>query len=239
MSQHDWPAAARIATRALWVAVTVLAMALATMASGGAPPAAAQGASANVSAIINSIEMRNPGLRSYQAHTVLDIRQVTFPYLHPVLEGTAYYSSPGFTVFDFPHTPSYLKGITKLESTAYAVNRWQRCYDITVDEQADTYVLHMVPKIAGQVSRVDVSVSRSDARLLRFDWSYINGNDHATLRQTYASVNGYDLVTQQQSELALHHIRAVGVSQFSDFQYNVPVPTPTPTPSDPLHQCDN
>src|SRR5579864_2946750 len=138
------------------------------------PAAAAKPTTTSTDTIIDWVINRNPGLTSYAAHTTWDIRQITFPYLHPVLEGTEYYTSPGFTLFDFPHTPAYLKGITKVESTAYAANRWRHCYDITLEDQPTTYVLHMVPKIRGEVSSVDVTVSKTDAQLQHFDWSYHN-----------------------------------------------------------------
>lgn len=195
--------------------------------------------SGSVDAIVERLLHRNPGLNSYSAHARLDIHQVNFPYLHPVLEGTQYYNSPGFTVFDFPHSPSYLKGITKVESAAYSANRWLHCYDITVADKPDQYVLHMVPKIRGEVSDVYVTVVKSGDEMAQFDWFYHNPGDHVSLTQTYSNVNGYSVVTGQESEITLHHIRAKGSSSFYGFQYNLPVPTPTPTPSDPLHQCDN
>ena len=225
---------------ALAMAVLTLVFGVIGLANPSTTPAAsAKPEGANIDAVIDSVINRNPGLFSYSAHTTWDIRQKNFPYLHPVLEGSEYFTSPGFTLFDFPHTPAYLKGITKVESTAYAANRWRRCYDISLQDQPNAYLLHMVPKIRGEVTSVDVTVSKTDAQLQHFDWSYNNPDDHVSLTQTYSTIGGYSVVTQQQSELRLHHIRAVGTSQFYGFQYNQPVPTPTPTPSDPLHQCDN
>ncbi|MDQ6781304.1 MAG: hypothetical protein M3Z37_09175 [Candidatus Eremiobacteraeota bacterium] len=225
----------------------VLALALLAVVTlcglGGSVPAPAAAAAgtdnASVAAIVGRVLHRNPGLNSYAAHARLDVKQVNFPYLHPVLEGMQYYSSPGFTVFDFPHTPGYLKGITKVESAAYSANRWQRCYDISLADKGDQYVLHMVPKIRGEVSDVYVTVAKSGAALSQVDWYYHNPGDHIVLTQTYSTINGYSVVTAQRSEIALHHIRAKGSSSFYGFAYNLPVPTPTPTPSDPLHQCDN
>lgn len=226
---------------AVFALALVAAVAVCGLTGAGTAPASAAAATDNgsVSAIVSRVLHRNPGLNSYAAHARLDVKQVNFPYLHPVLEGMQYYSSPGFTVFDFPHTPGYLKGITKVESAAYSANRWQHCYDISVADKGSLYVLHMVPKIRGEVSDVYVAVAKSDAALSQVDWYYHNPGDHVVLTQTYSTVNGYSVVTAQQSEIALHHIRAKGASSFYGFQYNVPVPTPTPTPADPLHQCDN
>src|SRR4029077_18164061 len=94
-------------------------------AFAGAAPTASSSPSAAPSAVpvrgvIDLITHRNPGLKSYQAHARLDARQLNFPWLRPVLDGTEYYADSGFTVLDFPHTPSYLKGITKIEGTVFS-----------------------------------------------------------------------------------------------------------------------
>jgi len=233
----------RLRTSLISPALAVLLVIAATVggwANGSpGPQASATAEGATTDAIIDRILHRNPGLRSYSAQTRIDVRQVNFPYLHPVLQGTEYYTSPGVAVFDFPHAPGYLKGLTKVESTAYSVNRWQRCYDIGVSDQSSQAILHMVPKIRGEVSDVYVTVSKPDYELAHIEWFYHNPGDHVSLWQTYGNVQGYSVLTAQQSDITLHHIRAKGSSSFWDFQFNLPVPTPTPTPSDPLHQCDN
>lgn len=225
---------------ALILAIGVVGLAQPSPSTSSASSAPEKASSApSVDAIIEMILNRNRGLASYQAHARLDIRQVNFPYLHPVLNGTEYFNSPGYTVFDFPHTPSYLKGITKVEGAVGLATRWRHCYDITVDTQPDAYLLHMIPKIRGEVTELDVTVAKNGGELEHFDWYYRHDGDRTSLTQYYTVVGGYSVVTLQQSDIHLHHIRAKLTGTFDTFQYNVPAPTPTPTPSDPLHQCDN
>jgi hypothetical protein len=192
-----------------------------------------------VDKVISLILHRNPEMHSYVAHAVLDIQQVNFPYLHPVLRGRVYYQAPGYTVYDFPNTPSYLQGITRAEGATAMASRWMECYNITMQAQPDAWMLHMIPKIRGEVTALDVVVSKRTGDLEHFNWSYQDPNDGISLTQFYTNVDGYDVVTLQQSDITRHHIRAHLTGTFDSFQYNVPVPTPTPTPSDPLHQCDN
>ncbi len=196
-------------------------------------------APSDVDGVIDLVLNRNPGLHSYQAHAVLDVQQVTFPYLHPVLDGKIYYNSPGYAVYDFPHTPSYMQGITKVEGAVGMASRWRHCYDITMDMQPSAYILHMVPKIRGEVAQMDVTVDKKSGNPEFFSWTYHDEGDSVQLRQTFSMVNGYDVVTGQTADFDKHHVRAKGIGTFDQFQYNVPVPTPTPTPADPLHQCDN
>jgi hypothetical protein len=224
---------------AVAAALVVGAAAFASAAPSPSPSPTTSPSAVTVGSIIDLITHRNPGLNSYQAHARLDLRQLNFPWLHPVLEGTEYYAATGFTALDFPHTPSYLNGITKVEGTVFSPHKWERCYNISVTALPEAFVLHMEPKIRGEVSSVDVTVGRTDGQLQRFDWYYHDAGDHISLEQYYGIVYGYSIVESQTSEIARKHIRAKGNATFDTFQFNVAVPSPTPTPSNPLHQCDN
>jgi hypothetical protein len=224
---------------ALAAAVVLGAAAIAGAAPLPSSSPTAAPSAMSVHSVIDLIMHRNPGLISYEAHARLDLRQLNFPWLHPVLDGTEYYADTGFTSLDFPHTPSYLKGITKVEGTVFSAHKWEHCYNISVTALPEAYVLHMEPKIRGEVSSVDVTVGRSDGQLQRFDWYYHDAGDHISLEQYYGIVYGYSIVESQSSEIARKHIRAKGQATFDAFQFNVAVPSPTPTPSNPLHQCDN
>lgn len=217
---------------ALWLAAVV------TGGSGAAAVAAAQTTSL-AGAVIDKILERNPGLTSYQARAHVDIRQLNFPYLHPSLDGTAYYSWPGAPLYDFPDAPSYLGGLTTAQAAVGFTNRWRDCYKMVARIKGDRYVLHMVPKIRGQVASLDVFVARSDATVRHVDWHYYDTDDYISLEQNYGTVQGYSVVTRQHSMIVRHGIRAETTSIFDQFKINVPVPTPTPTPADPSHRCDN
>jgi hypothetical protein len=222
--------------------VAVLLAAGVALAQSPTPtPAPMPHASATLTpeAVVALILANNPGLKSYQAHAHLDIRQVNFPWLHPVLDGSQFFSYPGYTTYDFPHSPAYLKGITKVEGAVGLANRWLRCYNITVSADGNAYNMKMTPKVRGEVKEMDVVVDRNDGAVHHIDWVYHNEGDHVALDQFYGFVSGYKVVTIQQSTIQLHHIHAVGNGTFDNFQFNVAVPTPTPTPSDPLHACDN
>ncbi len=219
--------------------VAAIALAGHAQPSPSKPSPASSADSPSVDSVIELVLARNPGLRSYRAHAVLDVRQVNFPYLHPILDGHLYYNSPGYTVYDFPHTPSYMKGFTKVVGPVGMPTRWRHCYNITLERSGNDYILHMVPKILGEVAEMDVTVNKTNGNPEFFHWTYHRPNDSVWLAQTFAVIGGYDVVTSQTSEITKHSVRAKASGSFDSFEYNVPVPTPTPTPSDPLHQCDN
>ena len=218
---------------ACW-AVTIFAPAMAAKTA----PTSSPTKDPSLDAIIATVVGREPGMASYAARAVLDIRQTNFPYLHPVLNGMQYYSRPGLTIVDLQHVPWYLKGITKIEGATLDANRWPHCYAIAVEARKPGYLLHMVRKIRGEVDHIDVTVA-SSGEIPHIEWFYHNPGDHVVLDQLYQNVGGYRVVTKQVSQITLHHIHALGTSNFSSFNFNLPVPTPTPTPSDPLRQCDN
>src|SRR5215467_2235890 len=94
------------------VAALVLTTAMAVGAACQTTPAPSSSSASGDPApqtVIDLILHDNPGLDSYKAHAHLDIRQVNFPWLHPILDGSQFFSKPGFTTYDFPHTPAYLK----------------------------------------------------------------------------------------------------------------------------------
>jgi hypothetical protein len=208
-------------------------------APSSASPVKTSGGDINPGAVIAMILNDNPTLRTYRAHAHLDIRQTNFPWLHAVLDGSQFYSQPGYTTYDFPHTPSYLKGITKIQAAVGLATRWSHCYDISVTQNGDAYVLAMTPKIRGEVREMDVTVDRHDGTVHHIDWWYHDVGDYVSFDQYYGLVSGHRVVTLQQSTLVRHHIHAIGNATFDSFQFNVPVPTPTPTPSNPLHACDD
>lgn len=203
-----------------------------------ATPTATPTKDPSLEAIIATVVDREPTMTSYAAHAVLDIRQTNFPYLHPVLNGMQYYSRPGLTIVDLQHVPWYLNGITKIEGATLDANRWPHCYAISVEPRSSGHLLHMVRKIRGEVDHIDVTVNES-GEIPHIEWFYHNAGDHVVLDQLYEKVNGYRVVTKQMSQITLHHIHALGTSNFTDFNFNTPVPTPTPTPTEPLRQCDN
>ena len=220
-------------------AIFTLAVATTGFARADVPAASASPAPKTIESVIGIVLARNPGMRTYRALAHLDLRQTNFPYLHPILDGLEYYSSPGFIVFNFPHTPFYLKGITKFQGSFANADRWQTCYNIVMTGKPNGYLLHMVPKIQGEISAIDVLLDQAGA-IDEVDWYYRNNiRDHIHVVQTYSTIDSYNVVTQQTSDVLLHHIRVKGTQTFSGFSFNVPVPTPTPTPSDPGHRCDN
>jgi hypothetical protein len=216
------------------IAAAIIAPAMAAKTVPTASPAK----DPSLEAIIATVVGREPSMTSYAARAVLDIRQTNFPYLHPVLNGMQYYSRPGLTIVDLQHVPWYLNGITKIEGATLDAGRWPHCYTISVESREPGYLLHMVRKIRGEVDYIDVTVA-SSGEIPHIEWFYHNTGDHVVLDQLYEKVDGYRVVTKQMSQITLHHIHALGTSNFSDFNFNLPVPTPTPTPAAPLRQCDN
>jgi len=186
--------------------------------------------------VINLILSRNPTMQSYRAHAHLDARQLNFPYLHPVLDGTEYYTSPGYVVSEFPRVPFYLKSVNLSQTGAYAASRFRLCYDIALRIEHDAYVLHMTPKNAGRVAYVDVRVSEAGA-IEHMEWHYDRRRDSIALDMIYSDIDGFNVITFERSTIRISHIAALANTTFDQFEFNLPVPTPTPAPTG--HECDS
>ncbi len=52
-------------------------------------------------AVIQRMDDRNPGLRSYRARVHVNIRMFSFPFLAPKLDGTSYFKRPGLLTSSF------------------------------------------------------------------------------------------------------------------------------------------
>lgn len=187
--------------------------------------------------VIHLILSRNPSLSSYIAHVHLDIRQLNFPYLHPSIEGTTYYKSPGLVVSTFPHVPFYLKSVNLQQTGAYAATKFKRCYAVSVSQDDLSYHLHMEPYIHSRVKSLDVTVA-PDGAIQHMEWRYLqDSRDHIDLDIYYSNVGGYRVITGEIAKIRISHIRAIATSIFDGFQFNVPVPTPTPPEIG--HECSN
>ena len=224
---------------ATYFVATLGALLVASVSAGASPPSqvgvkpAQSSLPISADDVIHLILRRNPTLRSYTAHVHVDIRQLNFPYLHPAIDGTTYYKSPGLVVSTFSHVPFYLKSVNLQQSGAYAASKFKLCYAVAVSDDGDAYHLYMLPYLHSRVKSLDVIVGKSDGAIRHMEWRYLqNSRDHITLDLHYSDVEGYNIVTSEVADIRVDHIRAMGLTLFTNFLFNVPVPTPTPNGPD-------
>lgn len=193
-------------------------------AIGLAVPGAAQ-TSAPSSTLLQRVIAASSALKSYTASVHADVAMHTFPYLSPSLEGTYYHKEPSRNKIIFTSgLPFMAQQFSKVYPQVESPSRWADVYDISTESDAAGFTtLKLAPKKHGRVDHIDAKIDDKTAELVSLRWNYVDGG-YATLDQTYTTVQGYTLVTQQTGHLEVPHWTADLKSVFSNFKLNVNIP---------------
>ena len=192
-------------------------------------PALAQPAPAvprTVSAIIKAIEARNASLKTFQARMHVQVHMLSFPWLSPHLDGTAYYKRPANYEVVFDKPPSYMKGVDKMFADIDDPQGWQKDSNITFAGVRNVggrqlLALSMTKKIySDQIKDTVAYVDPSTFEIVRMEWHYFKGT--ITMTQTYRNEGGYSVIASQHVD-ANYRVRAVADSSFDPYKTNVPI----------------
>jgi outer membrane lipoprotein-sorting protein len=202
----------------------LLLAALCAAAPAVAQPPAAPRTAADV---IRGIEARNASLKSFQARMHVQVHMLSFPWLSPHLDGTAYYKRPANYEVVFDHPPSYMRGVDKLFANIDDPQGWLKDSNIKFDGVRTVsghqyLVLSMTKKIySDQIKDTVAYVDPSSYAIARMEWHYFKGT--ITMTQSYRNEGGYSVIASQHVD-ADYHVRAVADSTFEPYKTNVAVP---------------
>lgn len=194
-----------------------------------AAPAVAQssGAPRTVSDVIKRIEARNASLQSFKTRVHVQVHMLTFPWLSPHLDGTAYYKRPANYEVVFDHPPSYMRGVDKMFGDIDDPQGWAKDSNIKLDGIRTVgghqyLALRMTKKIySDQIKDTVAYVDPSSYEIARMEWHYFKGT--ITMTQTYRNEGGYRVIASQHVD-ANYRVRAVADSTFDPYHTNVAVP---------------
>lgn len=182
----------------------------------------------DASTVIARIEQRNPSLQSFQTRVHVDVHMLTFPWLSPKLDGTAYYKRPDNYEVVFDRVPSYAKGIKQLFADVADPSEWVRDWNITLrgTENVDGHpylALRMTKKIrSDQITDTVAYVDPTSYQVMRMDWHYTNGGT-ITMTQTYKQQGTYDVIATQHADIRIPRVHAVANASYAEYQTNVAV----------------
>jgi len=184
-------------------------------------------APASASEVIEKMLSRNPGLNSYTARVHVNVRMLTFPFLAPKLEGTAYYKRPAGSEVVFDSVPSYAKGFQKLFDDVADPKGWEADSNIALQglgslDGRPMLVLILTKKIhSDQIDHTTVYVDPNTYEIPQMEWHY---TDHGAIvmKQYYRTEDGFTVVAQQHVDIN-HRVHAAGDSQFEPYRTNVPI----------------
>lgn len=164
-------------------------------------------------------------LKSYTASVHADVAMRTFPYLSPSLDGTYYHKEPSKNKIVFTSgLPFIAKQFSKVYPQMESPSRWQTVYYVTSEGSQNGYTtLKLVPRKHGRIDHIDAKIEDRTAEVVQLRWNYNDGG-YATLDQTYADVQGHQLVTRQTGHVEVPHYTVDLKSTFSDFKLNAAIP---------------
>jgi hypothetical protein len=182
---------------------------------------------ADPAAILARVVERNPALDSYQGRMHVDIRLISFPFIREHLDATTYYKRPSNYEVVFDHVPSYARGFERLYTDVGDPAAWERRFVVTTAGEAlfdghRDVALHMVQRVRGMIDHETVLVDPAAWAIDQIRYDYYNGGA-ITMSQHFEDVGGYSLLISQRADIAIPHVRAVAVGQYSDYQANVVV----------------
>ncbi len=176
--------------------------------------------------IIKHIEARNASLKSFQARMHVQVHMLSFPWLSPHLDGTAYYKRPASYEVVFDHPPAYMHGVDRLFADIDDPQGWQKDSNIvyagvrTVGGR-QLLTLSMTKKIySDQIKETIAFVDPATYGIVRMEWHYFKGT--ITMTQTYRNEGAYSVIASQHVD-ANYRVRAVADSSFDPYKTNVPV----------------
>jgi hypothetical protein len=197
---------------------------LCAIVSAGVRPATAQ-VPAGAATLLQHMIANADGVTSYTASVHADVAMRTFPYLSPSLDGTYYHKEPSHNKIVFTsQLPFIAKQFSKVYPEVESPSRWADVYFITLEGDTDGYTtLKLVPRKHGRIDHIDAKVDDKTADLVSLRWNYNDGG-YATLDQTYGTVEGHPMVTQQAGHVEVPHYTVDLKSTFSNFKLNANIP---------------
>lgn len=214
-----------IPSRVLQIVRRSIGLMFVILALGLSPLQAASDNAPDAAAIVNEMNLRNPGLHTYMSHVHITIRMHSFPFLSPVLDGTAYFEQPDKYMVVFSRVPFYAKGFQKLYADIGNPATWGKRFVITFEGQQRfdgrlDNVLRLVLRKRGMIDHELVYVDPRTLHLDAMSWYYYNGGV-ISMTQTYRRYGLYDVVAAQDATIRIPHIRATAHATYDDYRTNV------------------
>jgi|SRR5579864_4764992 len=203
-----------------------LAILLPAFLIAAAPIQSSNAAPKNAAEVIQRINARNASLNSFQARMHVQVHMLSFPWLSPHLDGTAYYKRPANYEVVFEHAPSYMRGFDKLFADIDDPQGWQKDSKIVYTGMRTVggrslLTLTMTKKIySDQIKETVAFVDPETYGIARMEWHYFKGT--ITMTQAYRNEGGYNLIASQHVDVQ-YRVRAVADSSFDPYKTNVPI----------------
>ena len=197
---------------------------LAFAAVAGGPSLAVPVRAADPGPLFSRMTHVNAGLRSYEADVTVAIETHGFPYLSPTLQGRAFYERPDRTAVQFDAVPAIASQLKNVVAQIPPPAEWPALYEIApTGDDGTTATFRLVPRKAGRVDHVDVTVDDATATVTGMRYAYKDGGT-VSFTQSYDRIGGAYVVARQVGKVEIPHYSADVVSTFANYRLNVAIP---------------
>jgi hypothetical protein len=167
----------------------------------------------------------NPDLHSYSATMHAHVALESFPFLSTDIVATYYHKDPDLNKIAVTSgMPAVAQGFSQLFPRIEPPARWDTLYTVTQtgdDGHATTFSL--VPRTAGNVSKITVVVDDATATIRSEKWEYANGG-WASMDNRYSTIQGNALVTSQTGHVEEPSYKGDVTATLSGYQLNPNLP---------------
>jgi hypothetical protein len=165
----------------------------------------------------------NSGLHSYKARVHLDAAMSSFPYLHPTLEGTAYYKQPDRNAINFDSVPAMASLFKNVFPRLPAPAKWPSLYTMhQLNDSNGVTTVRLTPIKEGRVETLEVGVSDETAVPTGYTFLYRDGGS-VHFDQRVSSHDGFFFVDGLDGKIDLPSIKADAKASFTGYQPNAAV----------------
>lgn len=167
----------------------------------------------------------NANLHSYTATMHAHVALTTFPFLATDIVATLYHKDPDLDKLEVQSgLPMLAQGFSNLYAHIEPPSQWNRLYVVTPGpDNGKTATFTLVPRKQGNVSRILVTVDDATATIASQRWEFANGG-WASVDQTYRTMNGNLLVTQQTGHVQEPSYTGNITASLSDYTLNPSLP---------------
>jgi hypothetical protein len=185
----------------------------------GTPP----GASPTLASVMTRLAADPLTPDEYTASISLHVRLRIFPFIRFTLHGDSAYKRPGFYHFVFRGVPKAAEKFNDLRYDLGDPQKWPDRYEIAFAPQstAAVPVIRLTPKVPAMVKTLDVEIDPVKGHLVRATWSRNDGGT-IVLVQHFTAVGEHEIVAEQEATIAIPHMRAELVADYSNFVIPVP-----------------
>ncbi|MGC2242244.1 MAG: hypothetical protein WBA06_01330, partial [Candidatus Aquilonibacter sp.] len=140
----------------------------------------------------------NSNLHTYSATMHAHVALESFPFLSTDIVATYYHKDPDLNKIAVTSgLPAIAQGFSQLFPRIEPPARWDAIYAVTqTGDDGRTTTFTLVPRAAGNVSKITVTVDDATATIRTERWDYANGG-WASMDNRYSVIQGNALVTSQ------------------------------------------